>query len=322
MKILQAIASSNEEAPDGIPGYGLLSCSDDMPDALLKEALAFTYPADAGGEAIQSHKKVEADGAGWFLLNRIVPGGEGNLSHTLAFQEEGLAESKIGSFLEEMRTVFARKAQEISGDTKKEAEAILSEFRREVTALQNRVDEYSNAKWWHFEGEQEIQRRRGDIDKLERSAKNAAGDDLKEFRRKSAPILRLIPDSKLSGNSVEPKCFPELLAKFEKLASDYRDLSRIIAICDRANLAETSSSEAQAANTKYVEELSVVKRELEVSKLSDKIMSSKMKQDRKTSARAMAWKSSMMSWQTVVILVLSIAVAVLLAMVLMMKMKG
>lgn len=291
-----------------------MSCSDGMPDTIVREALAFTYPDDAGGEVIQSHKKVAADGVGWFLVNRIVPGSEGNLSHTLAFQEEGLAESQIGSFLEEMKTAFAKKAQEISEDARKEAEATLSEFRREVTAMQNRVDEYSNAKWWHFEGEQDIQSRRGQIDKLERSAKNAAGDALKEFRRKSAPILRLVPDSKLSGISAEPKCFPELLAKFETLASEYRNLSRIIAICDRANFAENAASEAQEANANYAEQLSVVKRELDVSKLSDKIMSSKMKQDRKTSARAQAWKASMMSWKTVVIFLLSVAVAVLLVM--------
>jgi hypothetical protein len=317
MKILQAIASSEEKNPDGSLGYGLLSCSDDMPDAILTEALTFTYPDDAGGGAIQSHKKVEADGSGWFLLNRIVPGGEGNLSHTLAFQEDGLAESQIATFLEEMRTMFARKAQEISADTKKEAEALLSEFRREVTALQNRVEEYRSAKWWHFEGEQEIQRRRGDLDKLERSAKLAAGDELKEFRRKSAPILRLVPDSKLAGISAEPKCFPELLVKFDKLANDYRDLSRIITICDRANFAENSATEALEANTRFTEELSVVKRELDVSKLSDKIMSSKMKQDRKTNARTAAWKASKLSWQGILILLLSIAVIALLVMLLM-----
>lgn len=288
-----------------------------MPESILKEALAFTAPDDVGGDPVESHKKVDADGSGWFLLNRIIPFSDGELSHTLAFQQEKFAESQIGSFLEEMRTIFTRKAQEISADTKKEAEAVLSEFRREVTALQNRVDEYKNAKWWHFEDEQEIQGRRGEIEKLERSARNAAADELKESRRTSAPLLRLVPDEKLSGIAAEPKCFPELLEKFDKLACDYRDLSRIITICDRANLAEKSASEAQEANAIYSEQLSIAKRELEVSKLSDKIMSSKMKQDRKTSARAQAWKSSMISWQTIVILLLLIAVAVLLAMVLM-----
>jgi hypothetical protein len=139
---------------------------------------------------------------------------------------------------------------------------------------------------------------------------------LKEFRRKSAPILRLVPDSKLAGISAEPKCFPEVIVKFDKLAENYRDLSRIIAICDRANVAESSASEALEANAKHAEELSLVKRELDVSKLSDKIMSSKMKQDRKVSARAAAWKASRISWQIVVIVLLSIAVAVLLVMLL------
>jgi hypothetical protein len=317
MKPMQAVAASSLEKPDGSLGYGLLHCSENMPEAIRQEALALGEQPDASGEAAHSLRNVEANGESWLLLNRSVPAGEGRIAHTLAFRDDGLAQTHLGELLEEMKADFSKQAQERSGSAKGQVEEIVAEFRREVTALQNRVDEYVNAKWWHFDGEEEIKRRRRDIDKLERTAKTAAEDLTKGYRSKAASILRVLKDGKISGEDgaqADPDCFPELLAKFEKLAGDYREFSRIIAICDRTNVAEASVGGLNAANASLGEQLSVAKRELDVSRLSDKIMSSKMRTDRKEGARAKAGKSSMMSPQTMALIVLSLAVAVLLAM--------
>ena len=227
-----------------------------------------------------------------------------------------LAQSHLRSLLDELKRDFSTKAQEKSADEKKQVEAIVAEFRREVTALHNRVEEYKNAKWWHFDDEEAIQRRRCDIDQLERTAKKAAEDRISEYREKASPILRLLSDTNVSGKDgtpAEPQCFSELIAKFDKLATDYREFSRIITICDKANLAETSTTELNSANATLGEQLAGARRELEVSKMSDKIMSSQMRTDRKDKAREKAGKSSMMSWQTIVIIVLSLAVAGLIA---------
>ena len=110
----------------------------------------------------------------------------------------------------------------------------------------------------------------------------------------------------------EPECFPELKKKFESLVTDYREYTRIIAICERCSAAETSVLELQVANAQVTGQLAEAKRELDVSKISDKIMSSKMKGDRKEGARAQAWKSSKMSWQTAALSVAAVVLLVLL----------
>jgi hypothetical protein len=317
MKTLQAIATSSKETPEGSPGYVMVYCSRDMPGAVRDAVLGFVHSADAGGEAIVSTKTVEADGASWLLLNRIAASGDGHVSHTLAFRDDELAQDHLGALMGEMKLDFAEKMQEKSGDEKKQLEAIISEFRREVTALQNRVNEYSNAKWWHFGGEEEIKRRRRDIDQVERAAKASAEDLVKEYRGNTSSVLRALPDARNSGKdgaSAEPSCFPELLGKFEKLADDYRELSKIVSICDLTNITEKSVAELTAENENLTEQIAVARRELDVSKISDKIMSSKMKRNRKENARANAGKSSMISWQTTVIILLSLAVAALLVM--------
>ncbi len=229
---------------------------------------------------------------------------------------ETWAQSHLRSLLDGLKRDFSSQAQEKSADEKKQVEAIVAEFRREVTALHNRVEEYKNAKWWHFDDEEAIQRRRCDIDQLERTAKKAAEDRINEYREKASPIQSLLSNTNVSGEDgtpAEPQCFSELIAKFDKLAGDYREFSRIVTICDKANLAETSTTELNSANTTLGEQLASARRELEVSKMSDKIMSSKMRTDRKDHARANVGKSSMMSWQTIALIVLSLAVAGLIA---------
>ena len=313
MKTLQAIATRSKETPEGSPGYVMTFCSKDMPGPIRDAVLGFRHNADAGGGATLSTKTVEADGASWLLLNRITPSGDGHVSHTLAFRGDKLGQDHLGELVEEIQQDFSEKVQERSGDAKKQVEAIVSEFRREVTALQNRVSEYSNAKWWHFGGEDEIKRRRREIDQLEQAAKASAEDLVKEYRGKASSVLRASPSGK-DGSSAGLSCFPGLLGKFEKLADDYRELSKIVSICDLTNVTEKSAAELTAANEQLTEQIAVARRELDVSKISDKIMSSKMKTNRKESARAKAWKSETMSWQTPVIILLSLAVAALLAM--------
>jgi hypothetical protein len=316
MKILQAVASQISDAPEGRPGYELVCYSKEMPRAVRLKALGFNYPSDGDSKPSHALKTTDADGESWLLMNRIVPDDiKGHVSHTLAFRIQGMARDVLGSLLEDMRLDLTAKLQESSGENKRQAEKIVAEFRREVTTLKNRVEEYSNSKWWVFGGEDEIKRREHDIEQLERTSKKAAEDQMKEYRAKIATALRLLPDGKLPGRSgtpPEPTCFPELMEKFESLATDYREYSRIIAICNRCSAAETSVIELQVANAQVTGQLAEAKRELEVSKISDKIMSSKMKGDRKDGARLMAWNSSKMSWQTASLSLAAVVLLVLL----------
>lgn len=317
MKTLQAIATSPKESPEGGAEYVMAFCSGDMPAPLRDAVLGFSHGPDAGGQAVVSTKTVEADGARWLLLNRIMPSGDGHVSHTLAFRDDDLLQGQIGPLLEEMKLDFAERMQESAGDGKMQVEAIVSEFRREVTALNNRVEEYRNAKWWLFSGEEEITRRRREIEQIERTAKASAGDLVKELRGKTSLILATLADGKAArrdGASADPSCFPELLGKFDKLAEDYRELSRIVGICDIANISHTTVADLTTKNAILTEQINVARRELEVSKVSDKIMSSKMKENRKGKARAMAWERSRGSWKMAVIILLSLGVAALLAM--------
>jgi|GEM_PF-2429913 len=319
MKILQTVVTT---APETSEASALSYFSQEMPDTIREETLKFGRANPAEPSPALAAKTFTAEGSDWLLLKRTVQTGEAApISHTLAIpgEDHSWVEPHLRSLLDQLKHDFARKARDKSDETGKQFESVLAEFRREVTDLRNRVEEYTNAKWWHFDREDEIRRRSQELKKLELSAKSAARDELDEYDSKASMVIRLLTAAEIPAKDpslAEPHCFPDLQAKFEKLAQEYRELTRILTICDRTNIAEASATELSASKTELTEDLSVTKRELEVSKLSDKIMSSSMKMSRKEKARANSGKFSTISRLVTTVIALSLTVAILLTLLL------
>lgn len=97
MRICQAIVASAVETLDGRQGFGLVYCSQALPETIRQEAKGLGYSSDAGDHPIYSLKRIEVSGVQWLLMNRTVPtvdytGRTSHVSHTVAVEEQSLDE--------------------------------------------------------------------------------------------------------------------------------------------------------------------------------------------------------------------------------------